>query len=35
MMLIMNIEGPFVEEPLVPEERNDPPEIPDEGLTSN
>jgi len=34
-MLIMNIERPFVEEPLVPEERDDPPEVPDEGFTSD
>jgi hypothetical protein len=34
-MLIMNIEGPFVEEPLVPKEWDDPPEVPDEGFTSD
>ena len=34
MMLIMSVERPLVEEPLVPEERDDPPEIPDEGFTA-
>ena len=33
MMLIMNVERPLVEEPLVPEKWDDPPEIPDEGFT--
>ena len=31
-MMLMDIERPFVEEPFVPEQRNDPPEIPDKGL---
>jgi hypothetical protein len=35
MMLIMNVERPLVHEPLVPEKRNNPPEIPDEGLTTD
>ena len=33
-MMLMDIERPFVEEPFVPEQRNDPPEIPDEGLAA-
>src|SRR5271157_858257 len=33
LLMFMDIEGPFVEEPLVPEERNNPPEIPDKGLS--
>ena len=30
--MFVHVEGPFVEEPFVPEERNDPPEIPAQGL---
>jgi hypothetical protein len=32
LMMLMDIERPFVEEPFVPEQRNDPPEIPYKGL---
>ena len=33
LMLIVNIERPFMEEPLIPEEWDDIPEIPDERFT--
>src|SRR5208337_955882 len=32
-LVFMDIEGPFVEEPLVPQQGNNPPEVPDEGLS--
>ena len=31
--MFMNIEGPFMEEPFIPQKRNDPPEVPYQRLS--